>query len=101
MSARNTSGVVGVYLSERKTRKPNGTEYHYWAWIARWPGCPRSGGMVWTVGDRLGEDDAFVLAVLSREKKSVNRKALMASLERMRGNKTYDRILAKKELYLK
>lgn len=100
MTARNSSGFVGVYLSERKVRKPSGNQYHYWAWIARWPGCPHSGGVVWNVSSNLSDNDAFVLAVLSRQKESTDRKALRAELKRIHGKKTYKAILEKKELYL-
>ena len=39
MTKRNTSGVVGVRLTE-SIRKKNGKEYCDWRWIAFWPDCP-------------------------------------------------------------
>lgn len=93
MTNRNQSGVVGVRLARNLKRKPNGLEYEYWRWMAFWPDCPFTGGLGWSI-NKHGENDAFVLAVLSRKLESVNRDRILLELERIRNTDDYDDILA-------
>lgn len=95
MTSRNHSGVVGVHLARHNFRKPNGREYIYWRWVARWPGCPLKGGVSWSVLT-LGDDDAFALAVLSREKEESNRKKVFSTLARIYGTTRHEKIMALK-----
>lgn len=97
MTKRNQSGVVGVHFSEKKHTKPNGKVYWYPQWYTKWPGCPRRGGVAWSV-NQFGFDDAFVLAVLTREMESVDRKKILAKFKRLKGTKKYKDILKKCEL---
>lgn len=76
-------------------RKPTGQEYEYWRWTAKWPGCKNSGGVSWYIS-RFGDDDAFVLAALTRRMESINRPEIIAKLEAIRGKQDYEDILALK-----
>jgi hypothetical protein len=95
MTSRNHSGVVGVHLGHSVRRKENGREYEYWRWIAQWPGCPFSGGLGWSI-QTLGDDDAFALAVLSRQAETVSRGEILAELERIYGTPEHKAIMVLK-----
>ena len=62
-----------------------------------WPGCPKRAGIGWSV-NQYGFEDAFVLAVLSRELESVDRKKLLATHKRIKGKARYKKILDRLEL---
>ncbi len=98
MTSRNHSGEVGVHRSPGIVRKPNGRVYECPRWIARWVGCSLRGGLSWSV-IQWDEDNAYVLAVLGRRKKSVNRPALIKELLSIVGKKLYTDILAAKRLF--
>jgi hypothetical protein len=100
MSSRNQSGVVGVYLARRTVRKPSGKEYEYWSWCARWPECPVAGGIAWRISRNLSEDDAFALAVLTREMETADRDQVRKKLARVRGRASHEAIMEKKMLAL-
>ena len=95
MNARNSSGCVGVNLCCRDHVRDNGKTAQYWRWVARWPGCPLSGGLSWSVTE-LGDNKAFVLAVLTRRAESIDRIAMLKKFERIAGSKEYKRIVALK-----
>jgi hypothetical protein len=95
MTKRNQSGVVGVWLAHKFRRKPNGKEYEYWRWTARWPGCEYSGGLSWSI-DQFGDEDAFVLAVLARQHETVDRDWLLEEHDRIYRKKAYKDILKQK-----
>jgi len=97
-STKNQSGVVGVYLAMSPITQ-GGKVYEYWKWIARWPGCERRGGVNWSVL-KFGEDDAFALAYLSREMRTIDRSAIVARLKRLKGTKKLEKIFALRELEL-
>lgn len=94
MSVRNSSGVVGVWPSIDR-RKSGREVLEYCRWGARWPNCPNRGGIRFSVAI-YGDDDAFVLACLAVQNKSVDRDWLVKKLNRIRGKKTYNAILDKK-----
>ena len=73
-----------------------GETHTYSRWIAKWPGCSKPGGMPWSLRT-FGEDDAFVLAALSRELESTNRQQVLAKLESIKGEKPYETILSKRK----
>lgn len=98
MSAKNRSGVVGVYLENKKTKGRQGGEYIYRTWSARWPGCPFKGGISWPVGNKFTEEEAFVLAYLAREMECVDRDVLQAKLRRIRNRSSYQKMLSLKKL---
>ena len=100
MTSRNQSGVVGVYLASRTVRKPNGKEYEYWSWSSRWPECPRKGGLAWNISANLPEDDAFVLAVLTREMETIDRDKVRKKFARIKGKASHKAILDKKLIEL-
>ncbi len=100
MTSRNRSGVVGVFLARSIRRKPNGKKYVYWKWIGKWPDCPLKGGMTWTVNDETPDDDAFALAFLSREMRSVDRDKVRKRLSRIYGSKKHLKIMEDKLLEL-
>jgi hypothetical protein len=92
MTVRNHSGKVGVNKTKHVVRKFTGQAYEYWRWTAHWPGCRNSGGVSWYIS-RFGDDDAFVLAALTREMESINRREIVARLEVIKGTPEYDEIL--------
>lgn len=96
MTSRNHSGVVGVNLARHFIRKKDGREFEYWKWVAKWPGCPLSGGIGWYTRT-LGDDDAFALAVLSRRMETVGRPRVMEELERIYGSPEHEAIMALKK----
>ena len=93
MTRRNHSGEVGVYRSKGIVRKKNGREYECPRWVARWVGCRLSGGLSWSI-IQFDEDGAYVLAVLARRQRSVNRDALLEYFDSILGKKEYNDILA-------
>ncbi len=95
MTSRNTSGIVGVSLGLRTVTQVDGSRRTYTRWIAKWPECPKRGGMPWSIM-AYGEDDAFVLAALSREMESTKPDAVLSMLKEIKGTKKYDEILAKR-----
>lgn len=92
MTDRNQSGAVGVHFSQRKHTAPNGNVYYYPHFYAKWPGCPKRAGIGWSV-NRSGFDEAFVLAVLSRELESVDRKKILDAFKRIKRTKRYQKIV--------
>jgi hypothetical protein len=82
-----------VFRHREVHRKPNGRKTAYCSWVARWPGCSSRGGVKWSVR-RFGEDDGFVLAVLSRRLETEARDQVLAALERARGADEYRQLLA-------
>ena len=92
MTSRNQSGKVGVHLARSFRRKRKGRDYEYWRWIARWPGCPYTGGIGWSILS-LGDDDAFALAFLSREMETISRPKVLGELERIYGGKRHKEIM--------
>ena len=94
MTKRNTSGVVGVRLTE-SIRKKNGKEYCDWRWIAFWTDCPYSGGIGWSV-NKYGDEQAFVCAFLARKLESIDREHIEREFFRMRGMKKFKKILDQK-----
>lgn len=96
ITARNSSGVVGVKIC-RDVRKKNGCEYVSWKWLAFWPQCRFSGGLGWSI-NKHGDNDAFVLAVLSRRYEIIDRNILLKELDRISAKDEYQEILALKNL---
>ena len=94
MTRRNTSGVVGVRLTE-SIRKKNGKEYCDWRWIAFWTDCPYSGGIGWSV-NKYGDEQAFVCAYLARKLESIDRAQIEREFFRIRGMKKFQKILEQK-----
>ena len=90
MSSRNQSGVVGVTLS-CATFDREGANNEYWSWKAKWPGCGFAGGIGWSV-KKYGEDDAFALAVLSRELRTIDRDVILARFKKLKGSKKLQKI---------
>lgn len=91
LTQRNHSGVVGVSRSRGLARKPDGRVYECPRWIANWEGCPLRGGLSWSV-KQFGEEGAFVLAVLSRRMKSVDRELILRRLEKIFETPEFDEI---------
>lgn len=71
-TARNRSGVVGVFFRTRARTLRSGRAAAYPAYIARWPGAPMA-GVTWMFTTCGGEDGAFLRACLSRELRSADR----------------------------
>lgn len=93
LTLRNTSGEVGVTLGRVEFRKKGKKHHKYYRWVAHWPGCPLSGGVAWS-WQRFGDDNAYVLAVLSRRMRTVDREVVVARLAEIAGNVEYRAILA-------
>lgn len=96
MTAKNRSGVVGVSLSKRIVRKDSGWEYTYWSWVAKWPTGSSKGGFRWSISENLSDDDAFALAVLSRQMECEDRDKVRAKLSRIYGRASHIKIMEKK-----
>lgn len=94
MTKRNTSGKVGVHLSVTNPKKKPGQDYY--RWIARWPGCPMSGGLGWSV-NQFDDDGAFVLAAIARDMESVDREEILSYFEVILGTPDYDAITKLRE----
>lgn len=99
MSPRNTSGSVGITLSCATFKRAEG-DSEYWSWKAKWPDCKFNGGIGWSI-KKYGEDDAFALAVLSREMRTVDRDAILKRLKKLRGTKKLQAIFDTREIELK
>ncbi|CAN5342510.1 hypothetical protein BH11PSE9_BH11PSE9_31190 [soil metagenome] len=95
-TSRNTSGVVGVRLANA-TRKRNGKEYPDWRWVAIWPGCPKSGGVGWSV-NKYGDERAFMSAYVARKLESGDREQVEAEYQRIKGTAKYRKVLAMKSI---
>lgn len=93
VTASNRSGVVGVWLVPVRLTKPDGRRYEYWRWTANWPHCPHHGGVSWYV-HQYGDDDAFVLAVLSRRLETVDRAKVLAEFDRIDGTAEHEATVA-------
>jgi len=93
-TTRNTSGFVGITRKKMVNTRSYG-HYEYWSWIARWPSCPNPGGITWTT-NKVGDDEAFVLAVLSRRLESIDRDKIRAEFSKIQGTEAYDEIIRKK-----
>ena len=98
MSSRNTSRVVGVNPAATTIRKPSGAEYTYYSWRADWVGCPHSGGVSWPCKTQ-GCKNAYVLAVLTRDLRTVNRGRVLEELQAIRGTQQYRAIVTKKPIH--
>lgn len=98
LTDRNTSGAVGVTLA-KTTLKKNDQDYEYWSWKVKWPGCKNKGGLGWSV-QKHGVDDAFALAVLSREMDSVNREEILERFKKLKGTKKLQKIYEQRALEL-
>ena len=96
MTARNTSGVVGVRLVHAVRRRAE-KEYPDWRWIAFWPGCPNAGGIGWSV-NKYGDERAFVNACLARKLETIDRAAIDAEYETFRKSRDYRRLLKLKQI---
>ena len=96
MTVRNRSGVVGVRLAH-DFRNSARQQYEAWRWVAHWPGCARRGGLSWAC-EKYGDDQAFVLAYLTRRAETLDRDAVIAVLTEIRRKKEYQRILALKRI---
>jgi len=94
MTKRNTSGVVGVRLTE-SIRTKNGKEYCDWRWIAFWPDCPYAGGIGWSV-NKYGDERAFVCACLARKWESIDRVRIEREFFKIDGTKKIQKILDQK-----
>ena len=96
---RNTSGVVGVTLAYKIARKPSGKEYGYWSWIAYWAGeTKRRISIGWHIGDNYTDDEAFVLAVISREMECKDRDVVLEKYKKIKGKAKHKAILNRKLL---
>ena len=95
-TTRNTSGVVGVRLADA-TRRKDGKVYPDWRWVAFWTGCPKSGGLGWSV-NKYGDKVAFVSAYIARQLELVDRDAVDAEVKRLKGTPEYRTILRHKRV---
>ena len=96
MTKKNRSGVPGVRLAREVQRKPSGNEYVYWTWKAHWPKCPYSGGVSWRTHVH-GDEESFVLAVLTLRLETTDRKRVLNELLHIKGSADYNTILALKK----
>ena len=99
MTSSNSSGVVGITLSAAVHETQSYGTREYWSWKAKWPNCEFRGGIGWSIS-KFGEDDAFALAVLSREMRTCDRVAIQARLKKLKGSKKLEKIYALRQLEL-
>ena len=95
-TVRNSSGVVGVRLADAKRIKGDKV-YPDWRWVAHWTGCPKSGGLGWSV-KKFGDTHAFVCAYLARTLELADREAVEAEANNLKGTPDYRAIVRKKKL---
>jgi hypothetical protein len=95
MSSRNTSRVVGVYPAKSPIHRRSGAEYTYYSWKADWVGCPHSGGVSWPCKTH-GCQNAYALAVLTRNLRTINRNRILEKLQAIRETQQYRAIVGKK-----
>jgi hypothetical protein len=91
MTWRNHSGVVGVHRTPGIVKKPNGNVYECPRYVAGWPGCKHRGGLSWSV-KQFEEEGAFVLAVISRRRETINRDTILTEFESIVGTRKFDEI---------
>lgn len=91
MTTRNSSGIVGVQLTQSITRG----RWQYDAWKAIWPGRP--GGVSWGVA-KYGDARAFVCAALARKLETADRDAVERAYQQVKGTAEYRAILRRKAL---
>ena len=99
-SERNQSGVVGVSLSYSHVTRPSGKEYYYYFWVANWKGCNKAGGVPWYITQDQSDEDAFTLAVISREQELADREKALKYFAKIKGTKAHKEILARKLITL-
>jgi hypothetical protein len=92
-TVRNSSGVVGVGLSRNTVR---GQEYY--SWVARWPG--NQSGTRFSVDAHGGDNKAFLLACISRELETDDRKKIDRAYKRWRQSGKAQKFLNRKQLKL-
>jgi hypothetical protein len=90
MSSRNKSGTVRIH-PKRDIAKRNGLPYYFW--VARWKGCPFRGGVSWPCLSHT-DDGAYVLAALTLEARTIDRKAVLAMFEAIKGTSRHQEILS-------
>jgi len=100
MTAKNNSGIVGVSIRSFTVKRPNGNVYHYWSWLAKWPGCARKGGIRFNVSDTVSDEDAFTMATIARRGQITDRDEIKKIFKRINGKREHKEILSKKMLYL-
>jgi hypothetical protein len=83
MSSRNKSGIVRV---NPKRTSPRGQPYYFW--VAKWKGCPKSGGVPWPCLT-WGDNEAYVLAALTLTMRTVERSRVIEEFEKIRGTPKY------------
>ena len=90
MTSRNRSGIVCIH-PRRTIAKRNGLPYY--AWTARWKGCPLRGGIAWPCLTHT-DDGAYVLAAISLDLRSTNRPKILEEYEKIRGSATFNEKLS-------
>ena len=93
LTERNTSGFVGVHYSQHIIKRGDRC-YDSKSWVAQWPGCPHSGGLSWSIS-YYGENESYVLAVLSRQAESINRRKIIEEMDAIKGTQEYSNILSR------
>ena len=91
MTKRNSSGIVGVQLTQGVKRG----RWQHDAWKAIWPGKP--GGVSWGV-QKYGDVRAFVCAALARKLETTDRGAIEREYLRVKGTAEYRAILKRKAI---
>jgi hypothetical protein len=92
-TARNSSGVVGVGLSRNTVRG-----HEYYSWVARWPG--NQSGTRFSVDAHGGDNKAFLMACISRELETDDRKKIERAYKRWRVTGKARTFLQKKQIRL-
>ena len=70
-SPRNRSGMVGVHYRAGRRVLRCGDPVEYPSYVSRWPGA--KAGVRWMFSTHRGEENAFLLACISREIRSADR----------------------------
>lgn len=99
LTKKNRSGIVGMMLAPR-TVVSGGKEYTYWSWSASWHTRPKRSTVGWQIG-KFTEEEAFVLAYLTLEMKTLSREKVLAEFKKVRKTARYEKILTERSLTVK
>ncbi len=81
-TVRNTTGKVGVHLTQDVDRRNEGYEYAYWSYVASWVNPRKKRINVRFSWNKYGEDAAFEMACIAREKETQDREEITKVYER-------------------
>ena len=91
MTNHNNSGAVGVHFQHHRTVSSSGNINNYPIFCATWSVGSKRVSTSWFIS-KYGFKEAFVLAVLSREMESSDRKEILSKFEEIQHTKRFKQI---------